>query len=109
MTSRSEPGRTMNRRRTLRAKLSTIIILSGQLILTLQVAGATEPTKHDSWDNLNHVTHRRTYTFVDRAGTCVGGEIVTATDRSVTLKRIDWSGGKGAKYKTLTLERPNVL
>src|SRR5438876_9159951 len=109
MTSRSEPGRTMNRRRTLRAKLSTIIILSGQLILTLQVAGAKEPTKHDSWDNLDHVTHRRTYTFVDRAGTCVGGEIVAVTDQNVTLKRLDWQAGKRPKSVTLTIERPNVL
>jgi len=93
----------------LRAKLSTIIILSGQLILTLQVAGATEPTKHDSWDNLNHVTHRRTYTFVDREGSCVDGEIVAITDQSVALKRLDWQAGKRPKSRHpyyRTPERP---
>jgi hypothetical protein len=98
----------MNRRRTVRAKLC-IIILSGQLMLALQAPGATEPAQQDSWDNLNHVTHRRTYTFVDRGSNCVGGEIVTVTDRSVTLKRLDWLGGTRPKYVTLTIERPNVL
>src|SRR5205807_1547074 len=71
--------------------------------------GATEPTKHDSWDNLNRVTHRRTYTFVDRERNCVGGEIVAVTDRDVTLKRLDWQAGKRPKSVTLTIERPNVL
>jgi len=78
-------------------------------MLAPQAPGAREPAKHDSWDNLNHVTHRRTYTLVDRERNCVGGEIVTVTDQSVTLKRLDWQAGTRPKYVTLTIERPNVL
>jgi hypothetical protein len=53
------------------------------LLNALQVAGAT---KSDGWDNLKHVTRHRTYTFLARDLHCVGGEIVSVTADSVTLK-----------------------
>jgi hypothetical protein len=66
-------------------------------IVFLLIAGAIALPAADEWDNLKQVTHRRSYGFVLRDGTCVTGKIVAVAADAVkinqttpaTLKRSD--------------------
>lgn len=58
--------------------------------------------RDDSWDNLKHITHRRSYLVVDRQLNCVYGRISAVTDRSLKLKADSTSA-------RVTLERSKIL
>lgn len=84
-------------------------ILVFQLFSALPWLYAAPSGKDNSWEVLKHVTHRRTYTFVDRQGRCTEGEIVATSESAVTLKVWRATRGRRAEYGFLTLDRANVL
>ena len=68
-------------------------------ILFLLTVGAIASPAADEWDNLKQVTHRRSYGFALRDGTCVTGRIVAVTADSVKIKQPN----------PATLKRPDVV
>jgi hypothetical protein len=95
----------------MRVPLACMILIL-QMVLALTSLSRAQTAKGSSWEILNHVTHRRTYTFVDRRGKCTEGEIMATSDRAVTLKV--WRDMRGerpqfGKFGTVTLDRANIL
>jgi hypothetical protein len=56
-------------------------------VVFLLAAGATASPAANEWDNLKQVTHRRSYGFALRDGTCVTGKIVSVAVESVKINQ----------------------
>ena len=82
------------------------ILFASCLLYLLPQLGAA---KDNAWGTLKEVTWHRTYTLVDREGSCTTGEIVAITEQAITLKRLDRSAGKTPTTSTDTIERQKVL
>jgi hypothetical protein len=97
----------VHRRRgqTMRSDLSRILHLWTLFaVVTIPLAGQVAPAPallDDSWENLKHITHRRSYHVVDRDAKCEKGTITQVTDQSLTLKTNESS--------KIQLRRTNVL
>ncbi len=68
-------------------------------ILFLLSAGAVGLPAASEWDNLKLVTHRRSYGFVLRDGTCVTGKIVSVAADAVKIDQ----------PTPATLKRPDII
>lgn len=62
---------------------------------------ASSDANDGSWNPLRHVTHRRTYTFVDLDSNCILGQIQAIGSNSLTVKR--------ANSAPVTLDRSAIL
>ncbi len=92
-----------------RAAFLMLAFLFPQIVSWLTAA---DTARDRAWSTLNHVTHKRGYTFVTRRGDCIHGDIMAMSDRAVTLKI--WrvrrhEKPRFGKYGTVTLERANIL
>jgi len=95
-----EPGKQMRIRLSITPRLAALLmVLSGPI--SAQNSSNPMP-RDDSWANLKHITHRRSYLVVDRELNCAYGTITGVTSGSLTLKTDSTS-------TRITIERPKIL
>jgi len=76
-----------------------VILLVAWLAIPLNVLGQSK--KADQWGNLQQITRRRTYMYIDRRLHCGAARIAAVSDQAVTLKRADQT--------KITIERQDLL